>query len=392
MPPEKPRAGFLALELLDNRFPVLHGLRVLGILSVVQLHVTAVMVGEEHILLDPELSGTSVAVFFGMDLFFILSGFLIGTILLRSLEQHGTQNIKRFYVRRAFRTFPSYYVVLGLLALTTNLTQQQKAHLPYEAIYATNFMPGGHAQLVMSWGWSLALEEQFYLTVPLLFFLLWKLPSDRARLGLLFALWASALATRLFIFYAYGPWEDFALFRAIYVSTYTRYDTLICGIALAFVHVRHKDQVTAWLSAPFHRALLGVPALGCLWLLLRPDLFGREHTPLFHVFAWGTLTTIMYFGALLLFLSGSGAVTRALSRPIFRQIATLGYGVYLVHIPILQRVILPMAKALGARHWPMYVVWPLSFVGVMLGSLAVAYVMHVLIEKPSLRLRDRLAA
>ncbi|HQY65085.1 MAG TPA: acyltransferase [Polyangiaceae bacterium] len=392
MSPEKPRPGFLALELLDNRFPVLHGLRVLAILSVVQLHVTAVMAGEQHITLDPDLSGFSVSIFFGMDMFFVLSGFLIGTILLRSLEQHGSQNIRRFYVRRAFRTFPLYYVVLVALALGTTLTPQQRAHLPYELIYATNFMPGGHTQLVMSWGWSLALEEQFYLTVPLLFVLLWKLPTDRARLALLGALWASALAVRLFIFYRYGPWEDFALFRAIYVSTYTRYDTLVCGIGLAFVHVRHKDRMTAWLADPFHRALLAVPALGCLWLLVRPELFGRENLPIFHVFAWGTLTTVMYFTSLLLFLSGAGSVTRALSRPVFRRMATLGYGVYLVHIPILQRVILPMAKGLGARKWPLLVVWPLSFVLVMVASFALSYALHVLVEKPSLRLRERIAA
>ena len=64
MSPEKPRPGFLALELLDNRFPVLHGLRVLAILSVVQLHVTAVMAGEQHITLDPDLSAFSVSIVF----------------------------------------------------------------------------------------------------------------------------------------------------------------------------------------------------------------------------------------------------------------------------------------------------------------------------------------
>ena len=60
---------------------------------------------------------TSLTIFFGMDLFFILSGFLIGSILLRSLETSGIINVRRFYLRRVFRTFPAYYVVLTALVL-----------------------------------------------------------------------------------------------------------------------------------------------------------------------------------------------------------------------------------------------------------------------------------
>jgi peptidoglycan/LPS O-acetylase OafA/YrhL len=387
----KPRPGFFALELLDNRFPMLHGLRVLGILSVVQFHVTWIFAGEQGIPVNAEYSAASLSVFFGMDLFFILSGFLIGTILLRSLELHGAQNLKRFYVRRIFRTFPSYYVVLAFLALATTLTAAQKSHLPYEIVYLTNFLPLGREHVIMFWGWSLALEEQFYLTVPLLFFVLWKLPSDRSRLTLLFLLWASALATRLFIFYRFGPWTDFTLYGALYFKTYTRFDTLVCGIALAFVHLRHGERVTAFLRDPLHRALLALPALGGLWLLLTPELFGRENVQLFHVFAWGTITTTMYFTSLLLFLSSEGAVSRFLSHPVFRRVATLGYGIYLVHIPILDHGIVPMAKVLDAHKWPMYVIWPISFVALMAASLVVAYALHVLVEKPTLRARERVA-
>src|SRR5437868_11014253 len=117
-----------------------------------------------------------------MDLFFMLSGFLIGSILLRALEKNGTQNLQRFYIRRISRTFPPYYVVLTFLALTTSLTPSQLRHLPWEYLYGTNFLSLLRADVVMFWGWSLALEEQFYLTVPILFFVLHRLKNDRARL------------------------------------------------------------------------------------------------------------------------------------------------------------------------------------------------------------------
>jgi len=77
--PEKTttQGRFFALDLLDNRFAALHGLRVLAIVSVVAYHVTWIFMGEQHIALDPGFFAQSIAVFFGMDLFFVLSGFVI---------------------------------------------------------------------------------------------------------------------------------------------------------------------------------------------------------------------------------------------------------------------------------------------------------------------------
>lgn len=385
--------GALSLELLDNRYPSLHGLRVLAIVSVVQFHVTWIFAGEQGIRIDQDFSASSLTVFFGMDLFFILSGFLIGSILLRSLETKGTQNLRRFYMRRITRTFPSYYVVLIYLSLTTALTAEQKAHLPYEFVYATNFMPLAREKILMFWGWSLALEEQFYLTVPILFFVLHRLRTDRARIILLVALWATALALRIIIYMRGRPWDDFLLYDTLYFRPHTRFDTLVCGIILAYVHNKLGAQVTEWLKKPFHRALVSLVSLTCLWVLVQPWVFGKKEVQLVHVFAWGSVTSVMYFGWLLLLLHGDqeGFVVKQLSLPIFRRIATLGYGVYLVHIPICDQLIVPLARKLEALKVPMAIIWPVSLSALMIGSLALAYVMHVVIEKPTLRIRERIA-
>ncbi|APR87466.1 acyltransferase 3 [Minicystis rosea] len=383
--------SFLALDLLDNRFPALHGIRVLAIISVVAYHVTWIFAGEQGVILDQDFVNQSLNVFFGMDLFFILSGFLIGSILLRSLRKDGTQDIKRFYLRRIFRTFPSYYVVLTVLALAFPLTAAQHKHLIWEYVYGTNFMPLERGSVIMFWGWSLALEEQFYLAVPLLFFVLHRLRSDRARIGLLGVIWISALIVRLVIFYRHQPWNDFILYGTLYFRTHTRYDTLVAGILLAFVHQHYGERIAAWLKHPFHRALLALPSLACLWLLLRPSMFGVDKVQTVHVYAWGTVTSIMYFGFVPLLLYGDGWIHRWLSAPIFRRIATLGYGVYLVHIPLIDHLVVPAARALQARHASMLWVWPVSLAATMLMSLAIGYAMHVLIEKPSLRIRERFA-
>src|SRR5580698_2365293 len=89
-------SSFLALDLLDNRHPSLHGLRVLAIVSVLQFHVTAIYTQEWGIKMDPGFAAGSMKIFFGMDLFFFLSGFLIGSILLRSIQVDKKQNVRRF--------------------------------------------------------------------------------------------------------------------------------------------------------------------------------------------------------------------------------------------------------------------------------------------------------
>jgi peptidoglycan/LPS O-acetylase OafA/YrhL len=208
----------------------------------------------------------------------------------------------------------------------------------------------------------------------------------------LVALWASALAVRLTIYYLHRPWVDIDLYGALYFRPHTRYDTLVAGILLAVVHRRWGADLTRWLKEPFHRALLAVPALGLFWFLLRPMTFAAHDHQFLHLFEWGTATTLMYFACLLLLLHAEGPLKRMLSAPIFRPIATLGYGVYLVHMPLCDRVVQPVAEALLARDVPMWVLWPSSVLAVCLLALAVAYVLHVLIEKPSLRIRERLSS
>lgn len=390
--PAAKKGSFFSLDLLDNRYPALHGLRVLAILTVIAYHVTWIFMGEQGIQLDPLFFAQSLTVFFGMDLFFVLSGFLIGSILLHSMGRAGPSGIGRFYVRRIFRTFPSYYLVLAILALAFPLTVAQRHHLGWEVLYGTNFLPLQRGQTVMFWGWSLGLEEQFYLSVPLLFFALQRLKTVNARLVMLTAMWLTALVVRLVIYFRHRPWTDGDLYGAVYFRTHTRFDPLIAGIIIAIVHDRWGKELAAWMKAPLHRALVALPALGMLWMLVRPTIFGVENLQFVHLFAWGTITSLMYAGLVPLALYTDGWVCRWLSSPLFRRMATLGYGVYLVHIPIIDHIMVPIAKAAQSRHVSMLLVWPAALASTFLLSLFVGYVLHVLIEKPSLRLRERFAA
>ena len=399
----------LELELLDYRYPALHGLRVIGIVLVLQYHVTQSLVLVSKLPTEPGLGHA-------------LDGDLLrdGPLLRAERLSHRVDSlaVSRLGGARspqallfATRLFSNLPILLrgphlpraddrphgdaaaqSTLRLRLSDQLQGGRHLARRPIHLQRSPPASapkrpiHKSRSCRGGWSLGVEEHFYLLVPFLFAALRKLRTDRARLAVLVTLWLSAFVIRLVLYLHYPA--DLA---SAYVRTHTRADTLAAGVIIAYVHHRWGDRLTRWLDSPAARAAIGVPTLGCLWILLNPGIFGDG--ALASVFLWGTISSLMYFGFVLFLLNGgNGWIRRALSAPLFRRIATLGYGVYLVHIPICYVFINPGATALVDRWgWSMAAVWPLSLAALIGASLVMAYVMHIVIEKPSLRLRDRVA-
>ncbi len=101
-----------------------------------------------------------------VDAFFVLSGFLIGVMLMKEHSRRGSVNLKRFYGRRFLRLMPVYYTLLLVLFLIP--TEQDKIYLLANLFYVNNFLP--HEGILAHWTWSLAVEEQFYFLFPVLFF------------------------------------------------------------------------------------------------------------------------------------------------------------------------------------------------------------------------------
>jgi peptidoglycan/LPS O-acetylase OafA/YrhL len=389
--------SFFGLSLLANHFPELHGVRVLAIVCVLQWHVTSIMLinglirtpGGAHFALR------SLTCFFGMDLFFVLSGYLIGSMLLhatKSGEASGIRGVARFYARRAFRTFPLYYVVLLVLASLLPFTPIKRENLPYELVYLTNYRPLVTEDTVtMLWGWSLCVEEHFYLAVPLLVGALRLLKGHRARLLFLALLWVSGIFVRIALFRASGNWTEADHFQAFYIKTHSRYDTLIAGILLAYVQFHLREPLRAWLARPVPKALMTGVALACLFLLLFPhEIAGPKHYNFYRLFCWGTFTSLLYLTSLPLLLHSDGPLKRALSHRWFLKLATLGYGTYLVHIPVFEYAVMPFLRLFTAMRWPFALVWTTGLVSMWAISLLLSYVLHVVVEKPALALRDRL--
>lgn len=375
----------LRLTPLANHFPALHGARVIAILSVIQLHVTFELGALGVLRNEVGLYRVCQRIFFGVDLFFFLSGFLIGTNLLQpgALERSG---IKRFYGRRTLRILPLYYVVLTALALFWNVAPERTANLWREYAYLTNYTDT--RRVLMFWGWTLCVEEHFYVLGPLLVAGVLRIRSHGGRIAALGLLWFSGCVVRLALARTLPGLDPNEGFTRLYIPTHTRYDTLVAGMLLAYLWHTERARLEAWWSTPsvelaslaLTGALLAAlvsldgPALGGLWGLIN----------------YGTVTSVLYTNLFLYLILTKGALVRILGHRLFFTCATLGYGVYLTHMPLVLSLGLPM-------YLRLVFVWKLpALVGVLgavltvfIASLTLSYLLHLLVEKPVLYLRDR---
>lgn len=315
------------------RIPELDGLRGLAILLVLLDHYLSGPRFEGHgrlwSLFFKSLGGGQV----GVDLFFVLSGFLIGGILLESRE--SPSYFRAFYLRRVHRILPVYYsfTLIYLVALVTShfcwpavsIVPADFSHLLHYFFFLQNFF---WSKTRLEWlflgvTWSLAIEEQFYLCAPVI---LRYLPVRRLRAALVAVL---LLAPLLRLALLLGP-EGYRFLAAL--STPCRADALALGILGAL----------AWRSERFHIFLRKNPNLPAGVLLFFSLAVGALLPGMYKprgIF-WGTVgysLLAFFFLALLLFVlvrrdSWAAEIMRFKS---LRQLGTVSYCVYIIHAPIL---------------------------------------------------------
>jgi peptidoglycan/LPS O-acetylase OafA/YrhL len=313
-----------------------------------------------------------------VDLFFVLSGFLIGGILLDARE--SPRYFKTFYIRRAYRIFPLYAAVTFLFLfrhlpfhfLLGSLGNASPQVIPWAA-YVTltqNFwmVHFGYGEMAMAVTWSLAVEEQFYLTIP---FLIRKIKPSRLLYVLLgVVVWAPALRALIRLTLHNG---DFAC----YVLMPCRADALCLGV-LAAMLVRNQR---GWNRLLTKRTLLyaTTAALFVGVAFMTYAGYGQFSLPMTTLgYSW---LVLFYTCCLLIAVSeAAAAVQKVLRSRWLMGLGTLAYCTYLIHVPVIQ------AGRRFLRFWapPSVVDLPGALLGVGL-TLLIATLSWRYFEKPLLR-------
>jgi len=319
----------------------------------------------------------------GVDLFFALSGYLIGRQIFAGLSRPGGFSLRRFYARRLLRTLPNYWVVLALYFLWPAFRGTAPLLPLWEyAAFVQNFAlePGS----AFSHSWSLAIEEQFYLLLPALALLGTMLGASLGR-SLRLAWGAIALAFLAGMLVRAWLWREMAAhdhqlyfyFKYIYYSSLCRFDELLAGVALALLRTHHAG---AWARLTRHGNLmgaLGLLACGLAFHFYLDDRYG------FGITVFGFPLMALGFALLIVSAVAPGSLLRDLRVPGAGPLALWSYAIYLLHKPLCVLAAGWMRElGFGAEH-------PLTIAALLALSVLGGWLLYRLVETPFMLLRER---
>jgi peptidoglycan/LPS O-acetylase OafA/YrhL len=319
----------------------------------------------------------------GVDLFFVLSGYLISSLLFRELNQTNTLDVGRFLLRRGLKIWPSYFVAYGIMVIshTTSFALRGRWHelspslLPQwpNLIFVQNYWP---ASARWPHSWSLAVEEHFYIALPLLLLFLWKagkatlVPRICAFVGI------SILVARLVCGEVWGySWD------ALYYPTHLRADGLMFGVLIGYLHTNCPELFHAIASRCRFAmpVVLIVPFIATVFPLQTSPLIPTVGFTLFYV-AYGILVTVGAEYPSIFSVPGARTVARCL-----RFLGRYSYTIYLAHSVIFEiSGATPMMSFVDRMGGP----WAQAAV-FFIASITAGLVLSRLVELPILAFRDR---
>jgi len=325
----------------------------------------------------------------GVDLFFVLSGYLIGSQLLRPVSRGETLCLRAFYRKRAYRILPAYLVVLlfyliwnvrhgsaGMSPLWQFLTFTQNLFYKYGTEYQFDHV------------WSLCVEEHFYLLLPVMVLWLARRP----------ALWKTA--TVLAIFFGAGiALRGYELvhdlrhlppgsaqfvahyYERIYSPTYTRLDGLLAGVTLPLIRIYRSDWWSAMLRNAGLLCVVGCVMAGCaVWMVAGSTESAVGVAAAGTVFGFSVLS--LGLALLVAVASDNSTLLGRLRVPGAKVVATLAYSLYLTHREVARVDSVCLNRVMSTRDWR-------SMLLVVVSCLTMAGVLYLGVERPFLMLRDR---
>ena len=363
------------------RFHGLDTLRAIAILSVMLYHLNI------QGLLPAALGPLAAVGWAGVDLFFVLSGFLIGSQLMKPYLTGSAPSLRNFYTRRAYRILPVYLVVLALYVVIPVWREAKGPDAAWQYLSFTwnLFLVGYPDKRAFSHVWSLCVEEHFYLLFPL--FLLWLMrkPNIWKTGAFVTAIILGGIALRGWLLYnvvldpsVAGDQRGLLLMKYIYYPTYTRLDGLATGVGLALIRTFRPHW---WAKVAFHGNVLLACGLGTVVAALRLSGFDFPDPALPASVLFGFPVLALGFGLLV----ASAICDRSLLKvrvPGAATLAVLAYSLYLSHKSVAHAVHRLLPSLTTNANWQAAGIYTIS-------CLAVATLLYFGIERPFLLLRMR---
>ena len=311
----------------------------------------------------------------GVDLFFVLSGYLIGNQLLAPAARGDNLDLKTFFARRLLRTLPNYYAVLAVYLLLPDSPIAGKSMAPVWQFltFTQNF--GLNYGETFTHSWSLCIEEQFYLVFPLAVLVL--VGSERSPRLLWCALFA-AIGTGMTV-RAMAFMDGMDAFAApVYYSSFSRFDELLPGVAIAMMKNFHP---TAFARILRHGNALLVAGLAMSAAVLYGVM--NEAPTAFAASTFGFSLVAASFALLTCSALSPGSILNRARIPGAASLALWSYAIYLVHKPVFMAL---RPELISRRIDPGA---PLTIAAVMAAGILGGWVLYRVIETPFMQLRAR---
>ncbi|MFB5649056.1 acyltransferase family protein [Leptospira wolffii] len=332
-----------------------------------------------------------------LDLFFPLSGFLIASPLLAELDSKGTINWKFFYVKRFLRIFPPFYFFLMLQyfvffpILIKSAPQETAAQLIgskytiwFDVFYISNYFKG-----TMFHGWSLSLEEQFYVLLPIFLLLIFRYVPKKLQLAFLTVLALLPLVYRAIfmqtvMLQAPASEHVYLYNKNFYYPFHGHIDSVLYGIILAYIFNFRRHWLDRILKLGNGASVLHF----FVWvaLILFSLLVYEFEVGWWQVFRF-PIYSLLWITILILSIRQGDPIGKFLSWKGFSPFAKLSYCAYIIHIVVMvpvSRKLLFMDKKLEQHEILLYTI-PVGLV-----VFFFAYFYHLLTERPFVYLKDRI--
>ncbi|QJD95906.1 acyltransferase [Mucilaginibacter robiniae] len=316
----------------------------------------------------------------GVDLFFVLSGFLIASQLFSRIQQDKPILLKAFFIKRFFRIIPPYLVVLSLyLAFPFLREREHLASLTKYLTFTLNFGLDLRHTGTFTHAWSLCIEEQFYLLLPLLIIACQYFNVKRNAIYLLLLAWLLSGVLRAWNWWHYvAPAYEtdtsvITWYKYLYYPTYTRLDGLLMGVGLAALFTFYPNVKN--IANAYSNSLL----LAGLLLLIIAYFICQEPTT-FTASVYGFPLVAIAYGCWVAAAACPACFLYQMQSKFTARLAFLSYAIYLLHKMIIH-VIQSQIK-LEVNSYEMFLLC-------LAGAIAGAILMRILIENPCLAIRNR---